>query len=80
MAPVTVTVYVPAADTVVLAAVAPLFHIYDAPPVAVKVAELVLQFKDTVLDEIPTVGAAKLLVTVDVPFDVHPFDPVTVTL
>ena len=57
-----------------------MFHIYDAPPVAVKVAELVLQFKDTVLDEIPTVGAAKLLVTVDVPFDVHPFDPVTVTL
>lgn len=50
------------------------------PPVAVNVAELVLQFNDTVLEEIPTVGAAKLLVTVDVPLEVHPLEPVMVTL
>ena len=39
-----------------------------------------MQFNDTVLAVMPTVGAAKLFVTVVVPLEVHPLDPVTVTL
>lgn len=80
LVPVTVTVYVAAVETLMLEVVAPLFHKYDVPPVAVNVAELVLQFSDTVFEDMPTVGAAKLFVTVDVPFDVQPLAPVMVTL
>ena len=47
---------------------------------AVNVAELVLQFNDVVFEEMPTVGAAKLFVTEDDPFDVQPLAPVMITL
>lgn len=50
------------------------------PPVAVRVTLFALQFKDAVLAAMETVGEVKLLVTVEVPTAVHPFEPVTVTL
>ena len=50
------------------------------PPVAVSVTLFVLQFNEAVLAVIDTLGPAKLLVTVEVPTAVHPFEPVTVTL
>ena len=48
LAPVTVTVYVPDAFTVVVAVVAPLLQAYVPPPVAVKIMLVVVQVNSVV--------------------------------
>ena len=72
---VTVTVYVPAVEIVVLAVVEPLLQMYVPPPVAVKMVELVPQ--TVVFPEI--VMATVFTVTVTEAVPVQPFASVTVT-
>jgi hypothetical protein len=77
-APVTVTVYVPAADTLTAAFVPKLFdHAYVPPPLAVNVVlcpEHIVKFPD-----IDAVGNA-FATTVALAVVVHEFAPVTVTV
>jgi hypothetical protein len=83
LAPVAVTVYVPAA---VMLAVADepklLLHVYDIPPVAVTLMAVVVQVKTVVpvLLVIPGVGVEISLDTVMLEVAAQPFAPVTVTV
>jgi hypothetical protein len=83
LAPVTVTVYVPA-DVMVADAVLPkpLFHEYETPPVAVTLIEEVKQLRTVVpvLFVIAAVGAVVFEVIVTLELAVHPLAPVTVTV
>ena len=65
--------------TVVAAVASPLFQLYDAPPEAVSVVEVVVQFS-AVVPVIATVGGAVFTVTACVAVAVQPFALVTVTV
>jgi len=62
-----------------LAVVAPVFHRYDTPPVAVKVAEEILQLIIPFGPAEPA-GVALSTVTTTSSVPLHPFDPVAVTV
>lgn len=83
LAPVAVTVYVPA-DVKLCAADEPrlLFHEYETPPVASTLIDVVehVNTVEAVLLVIPAVGAVIFWVTVILAVEVHPFDPVTVAV
>jgi len=83
LAPVTVTVYVPAVLTVIDGVVCTgvVFHEYDTPPLAVSVVPGVVQLKASPLLLVTdTVGSVLSNVVVTLACDVHPFAPVTVTV
>ena len=85
-AAVTVTVYVPALETVKpateLTVEVPSDQEYVPPPVAVKLIEVLIQsiWVTPVLLVIPTVGAVMSFVIDMLSVSVHPFEPVTVTM
>ena len=86
-APVTVTVYVPAAFPVIVGEFAPVVifppdeatHEYVPPPVAVKSAADTVQ-SIAPSDPASAVGGVRSVVTVVTSVSVHPFEPVTVTV
>jgi hypothetical protein len=79
--PVTVTVNVPAALTVMAEVVAPLLHSYAVPPLAVKVVDGVVQFSASpLLVLMLAVGAVLSSVVVALVVAVHPLLPITVTV
>jgi hypothetical protein len=83
LALVAVTVYVPADVMVADAALPkPLFQAYESPPVAVTLIDDVVHVNSVtpVLLVMPAVGAVEFDVTVMLDVEVHPFDPVTVTV
>jgi hypothetical protein len=83
LAPVVVTVKVPAAVMLAFADEPKLLlHVYDVPPVAVTLMAVVVQVKtvDPVLLVIPVVGVVISLVTVMLDVAVQPLAPVTVTV
>jgi hypothetical protein len=80
---VTVTTYTPANVTVAFAELPnPLFHKYDAPPVAVNAMEAWLQVSVAVpeLLVIPAMGAVVFWEMAIEALAVQPFEPVTVTV
>ena len=60
----------------------PFDHEYEVPPVAVTLIDVVehVNTVEAVLLVIPAVGAVIFWVTVMLAVEVHPFDPVTVTV
>ena len=83
LAPVAVTVYVPAAVMLADAALPkPLSHEYELPPVAVTLIDVVVQVNSVtpVLLVIPAVGAVVFDVTVMLAVEIQPLAPVTVTV
>ena len=81
LAPVTVTVKVPAVETVIDEVVAPVFHRKDPLPLAVKVVEGMVQLKSRpLLFAIEAPGSVLSSVVEAVAEDVQPLAPVTVTV
>ena len=79
--PVTVTVNVPAALTVMAEVVAPVFHSYAVPPLAVKVVDGVVQFSASPLLVLMLAdGAVMFCVMMILSVSVHPLAAVTVTV
>ena len=65
--------------TVVAAVASPLLQLYDAPPAAVSVVEVVVQFS-TLTPVMLAIGGVVFTVTACVAVAVQPFAPVTVTV
>ena len=79
--PVTVTVKVPAVLTVMAEVVAPVFHSYAVPPLAVKVVDGVVQFSESpLLVLMLAVGAVMFCVMMILSVSVQPLAEVTVTV
>src|ERR1035437_1430693 len=80
LAPVTVTLKVPAVLTDIACVAAPVGHKKVPVPFAVKVVLDVVQFNARPLSVMPDAGGVLSNVVVAVPVAVHPLAPVTVTL
>jgi hypothetical protein len=78
--PVTVTLYVPPAVTVLLALVELLSHKYVPPPLATKLIDVVAHVNVPELGVIAAVGAVVLVPITELAVAVQPLEPVTVTL
>ena len=81
LAPVTVTVNVPAVETVIVAVVAPVFQRKLPFPVAVNMVDGIVQFRSSPLllaMEAPGGVSSKVVLTLVT--EVHPLAPVTVTV